>query len=226
MTAVFYFSGAGHSRVVAEYLAGRLGWDCVSIENAAGAPCSAAAVVFPVYSDNIPAPVKSFLQDFQCDQIALIAVHGRMSHGNVLTQAAKLCRGEVICGAYIPTGHTYLAQPADFNKEALAPIIGRLLNPKPAIFPRERQSFLGRLFPETRARMMVSISVGAHCSRCGICRAVCPMGSMMHGRPGKDCLRCMRCVDACPAKALTGRYSPILKGYLRHPRITEAEIYL
>ena len=226
MTAVFYFSGTGHSKAVAEYFSQRLECPAESIENAADAQYSTAAVVFPVYSDNIPEPVKAFLARLDSRHIALAATFGRMSHGNVLSQAARLCRGQIICGAYIPTGHTYLGQTAEFDRDALEPVIRRILSPVPAVLPAERQSTAGRIFPEARARLLTKIHRGSSCTGCGTCDRVCPMGTMRCGLPGRDCLRCLRCVQSCPRNALEARYSPLLRMYLRRERASGTKIYL
>lgn len=226
MTAVFCFSGTGHSRAVAEYLAGRLGCEASDMENAAGAECNVAVAVFPVYSDSIPRPAREFLSGLRSRHTALIVTYGRMSHGNVLTQAAKLCRGQVICGAYVPTGHTYLDQPAGFDPQALEPVIQRILSPAPAAIPKERQSIPGCIMPEARARLLTGIRRGSGCTGCGICEKSCPLGTMKQGHPGKDCLRCLRCVKSCPRNALSPRYSPLLRMYLSRPRRTGTEIYL
>lgn len=226
MTAVYYFSGAGHSRAIAEHLAAELGCEALDMLSAAAAVCDTAAVVFPVYGDNLPTPVKAFLPRLRCSCIALIASYGRMSHGDILSQAARLTGGQVICGAYVPTGHTYLDQSADFDKDVLAPVIERIRQPQAAVLPRERPSLLGRLFPEARGRMMVHIRRSSSCDGCGACEALCPMSSMKQGKPGRDCLRCMRCVIICPKKALSARYSPALRAYLSRPHLDKTIIYL
>jgi len=229
MTAVYCFSGSGHSRAVAEHIARRLGLAVTNMENAdmsAVAHINTVAAVFPVYSDNIPAPAREFLRSFRCANAALIAVYGGVSHGNVLTQAAELCRSQVICGAYVPCGHTYLDEAADFDRAALEPIIDRIKLPQKAILPKERQSLLGRLLPEVRARMLVRIVRGEECDGCGLCVRVCPVSAMHSGKPDSKCLRCLRCVNACPKKALQAEYVPLLKAYLRRKRHSSAEIYL
>ncbi len=227
MTAVYYFSGTGHSKAVAEYIAEELGCTVISIETAGEtAATHTAVVVFPVYSDNIPSPVRRFLPELRSVNVALIAVYGRMSFGNVITQAARLCAGRIICGAYIPSGHTYLDQPPGFDRESLAPVVERLRSPESAELPRERASLLGGIFPEIRARMAVKIKRNDRCTDCGLCTAKCPVQSMNNGITGRGCLRCLRCVKECPRQALDVKYLPILKSYLSRERKNDTVIYL
>ncbi len=229
MRAVYCFSGSGHGRAVAEYIAQRLESSLRDMEQPS-CDCLAdhetVVAVFPVYSDNIPAPAQDFLRAVRCKSIALIAVYGGISHGNVLTQAAKLCRGTVICGAYIAAGHTYLDHSPEFDRTALDTVIQRILNPKPAVLPKDRQSLPGRLFPEARARMLVRIRRENDCDRCGLCVQVCPVSAMDYDAIGRNCLRCLRCVKLCPKGALSVSYAPFLRTYLKGKYQSKNEIYL
>ena len=43
-----------------------------------------------------------------------------------------------------------------------------------------------------------------HCLECDICRKVCPMDISIYEDPHHfDCIRCMRCVTACPRGAVS-----------------------
>lgn len=229
MNAVYCFSGCGHGRAVAEYFAERLDMPLLDMENHGennDVPYRTVVAVFPVYSDNIPVPAEDFLRNIRCEGIALIAVYGGVSHGNVLSRAAELSDGEVICGAYVPAGHTYLNQPPDFDRRALEPIIARIMEPIRTVLPSKRQSILGRLFPETRARMLVRIVRSGECDRCGLCVSRCPVSAMAYDGIRKNCLRCLRCVNICPKGALKAKYAPFLKTYLIRNRHQKTEIFL
>ena len=97
---VFYFSGRGHSRAAAEFLAAKLGCTARDIADpkdagkdicgdACGAGGNAAFVVFPVYCQNIPAPVKAFFRGLKAEYVLPVATYGGISHGNVLREAEK-----------------------------------------------------------------------------------------------------------------------------------------
>ena len=63
-TDVFYFSGSGNSRAVAVSVAEKLGavpFDITEGLYSDSAAAETAAVVFPVYCQNVPPPVKVFL---------------------------------------------------------------------------------------------------------------------------------------------------------------------
>ena len=119
MIRVYYFSGSGHSKAVADYMANRLETEATELTAYAGEFVSVAVVIFPVYCQNLPPMVGAFLKSLQADHAALIATYGGFSPGNVLQEGAKLTSATVIAGACIPTGHSFLREEAVFDAEAL-----------------------------------------------------------------------------------------------------------
>ena len=95
MNSVFYFSCGGHSRAVADFLARELGTEALSFGSAppsvprpqGGAqevPCAGCAVVvFPVYCQSLPAPVRAFLCALRSPAAALVAVYGGVSRARM-----------------------------------------------------------------------------------------------------------------------------------------------
>lgn len=217
MTSVFCFSGSGHSLAVAEFLAEKLGCGVTQIGRPNPPETSfpeTAIVVFPVYCQNIPAPVKEFLKRLPAQSVALIATYGRVSYGNVLWEAQGLITGTVIAGAYVPTGHTFLPGDGDFDREGLLPILDKIKNPRPIQIPRSKKDFIADVFPAWRSRMGVKLTASNRCNGCNICGENCPMGAIQKGKPNRNCIRCLRCVSLCPQKALHFQNSRILNRYL------------
>lgn len=226
MTAVYCFSGSGHSMAVARELARLLSCGVVEIgfDTARAADC--AVVVFPVYCQNIPGPVKSFLKTLRAKHIALVATYGKISCGNVLYEARKIVSGQVIAGACIPMGHTFLDGDHGFDPAFLLPIAERISTPRRAPIPRMPKESLADVFPALRSRMGVKIVRTDRCTDCGLCEKRCPMGAIRNGRPNHKCIRCLRCVTECPQKALRYENRWILQKYLEHHRREEYSLYL
>lgn len=216
MTHVYCFSATGRSWKVADYIAGRLGTEVRDLEQAS--PCRRAVVVFPVYCQNLPLPVKDFLPRLAAEQVALLAVYGGMSPGNVLWEAQRLVPGQVIAGGTIPTGHTYLEEPADFERAALEPLFERLPHPRPVTLPKGKKVWYADLLPAWRSRMGVKLFRSKVCTGCGLCSQRCPSKAV--------CIRCLRCVAQCPKKALSFRLRPIMKRYLSKRREHAVTLYL
>ncbi len=219
MTSIFCFSGSGHSLAIANYFSRVLSVPVHAIRRDTTPHGSTAIVVFPVYCQNIPAPVKAFLKKLNAANVVLIASYGRISYGRVLFEASKLVRGNVIAGAYVPTGHTFLQGNADFDEAALLPVFERIKSPRTVSIPKTPKSLYANIFPGWRSRASVKI-IKSYCVNCGICKENCPANDKA------GCIRCLRCVSVCPHNALTFTVSPFLKKYLTSHRCDDLVLYL
>ena len=227
MTRVFYFSATGRTLELARYFAQRLGADPVDmLLSPSSSRNETAMVVFPVYCQEIPPPVRAFLCRLEAERVVLIAAYGRMSWGSVITDGAKLVSGTVIAAACVPIGHTYLGQPADFDPEPLEPIFRRIAQPAAARLRGGKRNLFSRIAPALRSRIGVKLLRSDSCAECGLCTAQCPMGTMAGGRPGSSCIRCLRCVSICPYKALSFRLTMPVRLYLGKKRMTDTVLFL
>ena len=228
MTTIYCFSGSGHSLAVSRALSEMLVCKITEIgpDSEKTAKDDIAVVVFPVYCQNIPSPVKSFLKELRAKHIVLIATYGRISYGNVLYEAQKIVRGEIIAGAYIPIGHTFLDGDHVFDKKYLLPIADRIKAPQKVHLPKTRKNLLANIFPALRSRIGVKLMKADCCNNCGLCEKSCPMGAIQNGRIHLECIRCLRCVAICPQKALQYKNRWILKKYLKSYHKEEYVLYL
>lgn len=225
MNAVYCFSATGRSLEAARFFADRLGIPVTETGKGSG-DAETAVVIFPVYCQNIPEPVKEFLPRLNANHVALIACYGRMHHGNVLMEAEKLVSGQVIAAAYVPIGHTYLDEPAGVDTAALLPILSRIYDPKRARLKREFKNPLADFVPSLRSQLGVKIERNDRCTGCDICVQNCPMSDMRRGIPGNSCIRCLRCVHICPERALAVSYAWPLRLYLRKKKKNKTILYL
>lgn len=220
-TAIYCFSGSGHSRAIAELLAAELQVPVLPLPAAQipSDPKLRLVVVFPVYCQQVPAPVRSFLRALRMGALIPVAVWGCVSHGNVLREVRRMVQIPVIAAAYIPAPHSYLPQtdrlvPPD--RGALSRLSAAVLREGPPAevpLPHAFRNPFAGFFPAWRSR--ISVRIHRHgCTGCGFCAAVCPVGAMKNGVPGRRCIRCLRCVRSCPVGALSVSCSPLLRGYL------------
>lgn len=229
MNYVYYFSGTGHSFAIARLVSRELGIKAVDIGRALTEKeliCNTAVIVFPVYAQGVPKPVRRFLKAVSAEDVALIATYGRISYGNALYEAKRLISGRVIAGAYVPIGHTFLNGDFAFDAGALSPILERIKNPSEAKIPKERKDVFASFFPNLRARIGVKIVKGRGCNSCGSCEKSCPMGAIKNGKSGFKCIRCLKCVLLCPQGALRAESSAVLNRYLKTHFKNEIKIYL
>ena len=217
MTAVYFFSGSGHSRAVAEYLARKLDTEHIEITDLTPPPSEnieTTVIVFPVYCQNLPKPIIPFLKALHTKNAALVAAYGGISHGNVLFEAARMIEPTVTASAYIKTGHTYLGEPAEFDKSSLIEVIEKIKLGLPSDVKRSHKNPFANFFPAWRSRVAVRIKRLDTCTLCGKCTERCPMKAIKNGIPDNKCIRCLRCVNECPNHALEYSLTSIMKYYL------------
>ena len=49
---------------------------------------------------------------------------------------------------------------------------------------------------------------------------------MQYGKPGRDCIRCLKCVSVCPQGALTVKMGLPMKLYLQKKKENELILYI
>ena len=220
MIKVYYFSGVGHSFVVAKHIAEKLGTDVLDINKCGRTDkkCRVAVVVFPVYCQNVPKTAKEFLKELDSEYVAFAITYGGISYGDVLSEASAITSATVLAGALIPTGHTFLNGENDFDEEQLSLFIERLKSTDGITVPKYRKNIFADFFPEWRSRISVKISKSDKCVKCNLCGDNCPTNAIKEGNTNSNCIRCMKCVTDCPNNALSFDTGLILKLYLNKKR--------
>ena len=226
--AVVYYSNTGQSKAVADYLAGRLGYPLADLQESGEVQYENLVLVFPVHCQNLPDCVKAFLKKAQVERLTAIATFGKMCCGNVLYEIQRHYQPSVIAGAYLPTKHSYIeADDAFCDYDALEPLIHKIRQPFSIVrLPKLYKNPFANLFPKLRSRLGVTLRKTADCNGCNLCRAACPLRAISSGVPDEKCIRCLKCVDACPRKALQVKIGWPLKLYLRRKKDNNFRIYV
>ncbi len=226
MIAIYCFSGAGHSSDLANWVSDFINAPIYRIGTDAFQATDSAVLVFPVYCQNIPQPVKRFLPTVTSKYVVLFATYGGISPGNVLQEASASVRGTVIAAAAVPTGHSFLSQPARADYSALIPLCNRIDHPKQAEIPKLLKNPFADFFPAWRSRISVGISLTSACDNCKLCERNCPQQAFHAGKPNHTCIRCLRCVSLCPKNALQFSVRAVTKRYLQKKRAGKWYIFL
>ncbi len=217
MNAVIYYSNTGESKKIAQYVSTQLGYPLVDMLSLTGFSFDKLVVVFPVHCQNIPAEIAPVLKRIKSDHTVVLATYGKMAFGNVLRQCQKRYAWRMVGGAYIPTRHSYLPADRPFAQWEKLDFVRRcLLSDREVIFPRRFQNPLSNILPGLRSRLGVKIVRGVNCTGCGLCEAVCT---------NRKCIRCLKCVNACPAGALSVRLNPFMALYLKKRPKNHVVIY-
>ena len=224
--AVVYHSNTGQSKAVAAYLAERLGYALVEMNEEKPFVGATLVLVFPVHGQDMPNVVKTFLRRVSAENLAAVATYGKMCHGNVLQEIQKKYFDRVVAGAYVPAKHTYLEENAELDFSALEPLIEKIKCPERVEIPRSYQNPLASVLPKLRIRMSGKIVKSEACVHCGACEHVCAYKAMQNGKVGANCVRCLKCVSMCPQGALRFQPSIFLRLYLRKKKQNETVIYV
>ena len=227
MNKIFFFSGSGKSKRLAEFFGKELDFPVFDItERKTDFSAEIAVVVFPVYCQNLPDPIKDFLKELKAEKTAFAASYGKKSFGNVIEDAVNLTDSEFIGGVCVPCGHSFLSEPDDFDFESILPFIDRIKNPEKAKTEHCKKDFYADFVPAKRTRIGIKIKRNDKCKNCGKCTEICPMGAIKNGNIGKNCIRCLRCLTECPEKALELKTLWFMKAYLVPLRKNELKFYL
>jgi len=226
---IFYFSGTGNCKYVAERLGEMLGMRATSItdvmSDAGTKATGVVGIVCPVYFYGTPSIVNEFIS--RTDLSDADSVFTVMTHGGTIANASAMLRKRLTKkGAnvthsfeirmpdnYVPLYHVPEKAVCDkllSNAEASIGRIPELLKKerhmKKGNLPGKVMSFL--LYPlYSGSRDTKRFSVTRKCTGCGKCEKICPLGkiTVTDGipvwEPGK-CTKCLACVHRCPSAAI------------------------
>lgn len=227
MNAVFYLSYTGQSKRIAEYICERAKCPLSEAREANAEEYDVVFFVFPVHCQSLPRAVKSALRRLRAKYLIPVATYGKMCHGDVLRDVSKYCNCEIIAAAYVPTKHSYIADDTEFDDFcALDALFAALDEPKPINIPKSYKNPLSCFFPRLRSRMGVKLYKTVACDGCGACESACDEGAIKNGRPNGKCMRCLKCVAACPHGALRFRCRSLMNKYLGKEKVCDLEIYV
>ena len=227
MNAVVYYSNTGQSRAVAEFLANQLKYSLTNIETGDLEKYENLVLVFPVHCQNIPDLVKVFLGKITATNLTIVATYGKMCPGNVLHEIQKKYCFNIIAGAYVPTKHSYIEEDDIFDDfDKLSSLIDKIQNPSLVQIPTRYKNLFANAFPKLRSIVGLRICKNSKCNDCNICGKNCFLGAMENGVTNGKCIRCLKCVENCPQKALVVKKTFFLKVYLRKKKMNEIIIYV
>lgn len=227
MNAVVYYSNTSQSRAIAEYFAKELKYTLIDLKELENADFINLVLVFPVHCQNIPERVKAFLETVKVDNLTAIATYGKMCYGNVLNEIQNRYHLNLVCGAYVPTKHAYISDDSSFDTfDALTPIVNKVRNPSKVSIPISYKNVFANLLPRLRSQLGIRIYRNNLCNECGYCTENCSLSAIVNGKTNSKCIRCLKCVNSCPQKALNIKIRQPLKNYLKKKKVDKLIIYV
>jgi len=229
--AVYYFTGTGNTRALAQAIAKDLSKDyeaeLISIPEAP-LPGSAdlTVICFPVYCFGAPRLVNRYLELLPKGggQSALVFANAADNPGDAPHMVAEILRNrgyKVPLAEWIRLPSNYiLFGEAESNEEAAKALTAELVRASTMVQNHLANASLTQYSPRRPLYRLLywAFNFGLNyihrfyrtnekCTRCGVCAAMCPVGSIRlleTGLPtwGKGCEHCVRCLNHCPEGAI------------------------
>ena len=228
---IYYFSGTGNSKWVAEQIAKRTGDTAQSISSLiADGPIAlyvgageSIGLVFPIYAWGAPTMVEHFCKSIQIDHSAY--AYAICTCGDEAGKSMQRLRGmfawQAAWSLVMPNNYivgfevdqTELAQnKVNTAREKLPQIAEAILARRSEYDVREGTSaklktIAVRPMFNLFAKRTNPFYATDECNACGLCARICPIGAIrMDGeRPvwvKKHCTQCLGCINRCPQRAI------------------------
>ncbi|MBU1093970.1 MAG: 4Fe-4S binding protein [Firmicutes bacterium] len=183
----------------------------------------------PVYSQNIPYPLRSKLKTLKTKYLLLNLSYGGFSYGNMLKKIERQFSQSTLIGYSVtPVGHIYLHQKVDLQISLYNQLIKQILDQsfEPIKVKFKFPHIFAQFFEKKRTQFNYRLSVDLEsCINCGLCIEQCPTESITETIEFKDsCLKCGHCESICPTHAIHAQQSFLLKQYLKKKQKTSVII--
>lgn len=224
---IYWFSGTGNSRFVAEKLAELTGDTAQSIFLTPKGTEDVVGLVFPVYGWMPPAVVSRFIEKNLHSLVSAKYGYVVMTCGDDAGKALDLVckRGFVPDSAFsVIMPNTYVSLPGfdvdsdKVRKNKLGNCLARVAHIAQEVSQRRKTTEVREgMLPRTKTYLLGKLSrkylvddrkfcVSASCNSCGGCQKACPAGNITihESRPvwnGK-CTGCLACYHTCPKHAI------------------------
>lgn len=222
---IFYFSGTGNSRWIAENLADCTAEMTADISKLTKVPDLSKekmiGLVFPIYAWGIPEPMLSFAKKLRktdaftfgvctCGADAGIAMKLLSKIYPLDSSYSVVMPNNYVIGSELEDRETVL-QKLDRAKEELQFITKELLQKKKVYRVTEgsmaflKSAFINKGFNKL-ARTTKPFYVTDKCNGCNLCVRNCPADTIRldNGKPvwNQKCYQCLRCINECPQTAI------------------------
>lgn len=242
--SVWYFSGTGNSRLVAQRLAELLGVEAHHVADYDGRTlCGKVGIVGPVYAWGIPFPLLRFAEALNAPEADVWSV---LTCGDDCGRAPEMLashlrrRNITMRGVWtVQMPNVYVLLPgfdvdsAEVETRKLREAPARIAEIAAAIgagrwtfdvvrgaMPRLKTALVYPLFEKFGVRPAMW-RVSDACISCGRCAAACPQTNihLSDGRPqwGADCVGCLGCYHVCPTHAINYGTTTLHKGQYHCP---------
>lgn len=221
---IFYFSGTGNSKWVAEQLAAKTGDTAANLTKLTDIPSiqnQTIGIVFPIYAWGVPEPVLEFVKKLEgkpafaygvctCGADAGDAMDKLNAIFSLNSSYSVSLPSNYVMGADIESDESIRVKIAK-AKVRLDKIAGQITARQPVHdvskgkFPWIMSNLANFGF-NMAARSTKPFYVTDKCNACGQCVTDCPANTirLVDGKPswGAKCYQCTACINLCPTQAI------------------------
>lgn len=223
---IFYFSGTGNSRWIAEKVAEKINDKAYDISKINEIPEISnekqIGLVFPIYAWGVPEPMNLFVKKLNKTKAFAFAICTCGANaGNALKNLSKIYHIDSSYSIIMPSNYIV---GEDIEKESV--ILNKINNAKKEIdkisneilekkkvynveegkFPAMKSNIINKGF-NNFARTAKPFYVDKEkCISCGLCAKMCPAHTitLVNGNPvwSENCYQCLKCINYCPKEAI------------------------
>ncbi len=225
MNAIIYYSNTNESFKIAEYIHKKTNYELFDITKIKNFTYDNIYLVFPIHYQSIPKEIRPLIKKIVATKTIVLATYGKKSYGNVLLEAKRILNAKIVCGAYIPTKHTYILDDTSFmDYDKLNIIFDRMNSDTEAIIKKGKTNPFRGFFPILRHRISIKIIKTKECNNCNLCNSICPF--IHFGKiDNNKCNRCLKCYYSCKNKGLTFKKNKLMDSYLKKKNVNDLIIY-
>ena len=238
---IYYFSGTGNSKYVAQRLAGALN-DTLCDMATTDIRCTDSKTlgfVMPVYYWGIPNIVLNFLKDFRMSNwpyvYLVFTCGGSTGAAGKMFEKALGRKTDAQFSVLMPDTWTPMFDVSDKTKmeqilDAAEPkideIIGKVEKQAKGDFNRHKgfTPLTPLVYPSYKRQTTLNFTVSEDCISCGLCEKLCPSGiiKLENGKPvwtSDKCAFCLGCLHRCPKFAIQFGGKTKKHGQFYNPRV-------
>ena len=222
---IFYFSGTGNSKWIAEKIGEKIGSKIYDISKEEKIPdCSKeqyVGLVFPVYAWGVPEPMEAFTKKLRKTEAFTFGVATcGADAGFSLKKLSKIYSLQSCYSISMPNNYIIgsdiedsltIKEKIEKARQEIQRITDEILQKHPmyrvqeGAFPFLKSTMIHAGFQKF-ARTTKPFYVTEQCNGCGMCEKNCPASTiiLVHGKPQwkEKCFQCLRCINECPQIAI------------------------
>lgn len=223
---IFYFSGTGNSRWIAEQIAKRIGDETYNISKSSRIPEinneKQIGLIFPIYAWGAPEPMIKFAEKLKkTDAFTFGICTCGAEAGNALKKLSKIYNLDSSYSIIMPSNYiigediekeNIISKKIETARKDLETISNEIMQRKKVYHVNEgnlstlKSTVINKAFNKFARTTKPFYVDKEKCNGCGICAKNCPTSTitLVDGKPiwNEKCYQCLRCINYCPQIAI------------------------